>query len=64
MKELDPSNRRCQEIGSDGVRCGASAHGLWDVSRGKSRKSNEKWLCIGHAIFWNVSRNPRIVVFE
>jgi hypothetical protein len=62
MKRVDPATRRCEQVGTDKAQCVAQAAGTWDVTTGKTVKC--KWLCIGHAIYWNVSRNPQQAVFE
>jgi hypothetical protein len=63
MKRVDPASRRCEHVGTDKARCGSSgAAGNWDLGTGKYPKT--KWLCLGHAIFWGVSRNPQQAVFE
>lgn len=62
MKRVDPATRRCDQVGTDKVRCSGQAAGNWDLTTGKHIKT--KWLCLGHAIYWNVSRNPQQAVFE
>ena len=62
-KRVDPASRRCEHIGSDKTKCGSSeAAGNWDLTTGKKIKT--KWLCMGHAVYWGVSRNPQQSVFE
>ena len=54
---------RCEHVGTDKTKCASQgAAGNWEVGTGKYPKW--KWLCIGHAIFWGVSRNPQQAVFE
>lgn len=63
MKRVDPSTRRCERVGrTDKVQCASEAAGNWELGTGKYPKF--KWLCLGHAIWWGVSRNPQQAVFE
>lgn len=61
-KIIDASTRKCQQISSEKTQCSAEAAGCWDFST--PTKLQTKWLCIGHAMWNGVSRNPKIQVFE
>jgi hypothetical protein len=64
MQRVDPATRRCEHVGTDKTKCASTsgAVGNWDLGTGKHAKF--KWLCMGHAIYWGVSRNPQQAVFE
>lgn len=61
-RRIEPATKRCEQAGTLKATCGMRAAGNWDLTTGKRIKT--KWLCLGHAIYWNVHRNPQQTVFE
>jgi hypothetical protein len=61
-RRIQPATKRCEQVGTVKDKCGMRAAGNWDLTTGKRIKT--KWLCLGHAIYWGVNRNPQQAVFE
>ncbi len=72
LKRVDPATMRCEQHQLNmktnsrkpkvDTQCQAQAAGNWEIGTGKYPKF--KWLCLGHSIWWGVSRNPQQAVFE